>query len=149
AFAGLAAVAVMLLVAASVWLRSGAGEAFLRREVVERAGRQIHGTLSVGRLSGSVLSGVRLDDVRVTDEDGRLVASARSLTLRYHLWSLLFGRREEIAGLALDQAELRIFTRPDGRSDLAALMATRARPGKARLVVDDVRIEGGRVVWIP
>lgn len=105
----------------SAWLHGPRGQAYLQRAVVGEAQKVITGRLRVERVSGWLLSRARLDGVEIRDETGRLVARSPRVTLRYHVWDLLFGRVGRVRRIDVSQPLVHVFRRPDGRVDVDAL----------------------------
>jgi autotransporter translocation and assembly factor TamB len=77
-------VASVLLTALTMWLHTAAGRHWLERE----ASQGLALTVTIGRIHGSVIGGIRLDDVAVQDPRGRLVAQADTLSVRYRVHRL-------------------------------------------------------------
>jgi hypothetical protein len=91
----LVVVAGLLMTSLTIWLRTAPGKAWFAREASGRLGL----TLTVGRISGSLLGGIRLEDVELHDVKGRLLARADALSAHYRLRRLI--RRHEIDQIAV------------------------------------------------
>jgi hypothetical protein len=90
----LALVAGALLMSLTMWLQTASGRHWLEREASQRLAL----TVTVGRITGSIVGGVRLEDVAVRDPSGQLVARADVLSARYRLRRLArFYEVDEIA----------------------------------------------------
>jgi hypothetical protein len=91
----LGCLATLVIAAFALWLRTSSGAAWLAREASDRLGL----TLTVGRISGSLIRDVRLEDVALHDARGRLVARADVVSAHYHLRDLI--RRHEVEQLGV------------------------------------------------
>jgi hypothetical protein len=78
---------------------------------LETLGGQLNGTLTVGRLEGNVLTGARLYQVELVDEDGEHLLSADSAYLEYRVPTFL-GGDVVIRRLALYQPRLTLTRLP-------------------------------------
>jgi hypothetical protein len=96
----LTALAVCVVTAAIVlqsdWLRGR-----LRRLAVSQAAKYLTGELTVGRLTGSLLHDVVLDDVTLTQDDGVVIHAAR-ISVRYD-WRALVQRHLNRHDLVVEQ----------------------------------------------
>jgi autotransporter translocation and assembly factor TamB len=100
-------VGTAVLVVRSDWLRDR-----LRRLAVTEADRFLAGQLSIGRLSGSLLHGVVLDDVRLTEPDG-LAFEARRVTVSYD--PMQFVHRHFVLGtVVIERPVVRAVEGPEG-----------------------------------
>jgi hypothetical protein len=109
--------AILAAGAALLWLRSPAGNEFVRVEVVARAQPRT-GSLEIGGLETDVLSRLMVVDLRLRAADGRLLLSVARLEARYALGGLL-GKRLVVDsigahGVALDVDSLGEITRAWG-----------------------------------
>lgn len=118
----------------------------LRRIVVNRAAEVLNGQLTVGRLTGSLLTGVELHRVVLAQSAGPLFAVER-LALRYDPRILLRGHLS-FRELSLTRPVIHIAQR-DGRWNITTLVKPRTSVGKApdirfgklSIVDGDVRVE--------
>ena len=76
----------------------------LARFLSTESNRLVRGSVEIGRISGSFLSGLDLDSVVVRDTSGVLLASIKRLELRYGLGKFIAGQ------YVLDSARI---TEPD------------------------------------
>jgi hypothetical protein len=87
----LAGLCVVLIVSAWLWVRSQAGQRYvldrLRHEIGSRAGVELEAT----RLSGSLLSSLRLEGVTVRACEQKLRVRAASVTIDFSLMSIVRG----------------------------------------------------------
>ncbi len=74
----LAAVAAVL-----VFTRSGWGQDRVRRLIQRQVAAAIHGTVYVGRVSGSYLTGLTVDSLEIRDAEDSLFVASGPLTVRY------------------------------------------------------------------
>jgi hypothetical protein len=120
--------------ALTMWLRTASGRHWLEREASQRLAL----TVTVGRLSGSILGGFRLEDVAVHDPRGRLIARADALSIRYQLQRL--ARAYEVDEIAI--------VRPVVCRVPSTAARTTAPPGKPMTFsVHNVRITDGTFSW--
>ena len=82
-----------------MWLQTAPGEHFLERLLAREVSKRLALQLSVGRISGSIISGIQLERVALYDAQGRLAARADALSARYRLVPLI--RRHELDELAV------------------------------------------------
>ncbi len=64
---------------------------WLRQQAVTRVSRAIEGELSIGRLSGSLVGDVTLNDVVLRQADGRPIATIGTASVAYRWWMLVSG----------------------------------------------------------
>jgi len=84
-------VGILVLVAVGyLLLETGWGRERIRRLAVSEAPKYLYGQLAIGRLSGSLLHGVALDGVDLT-QDGRPVFHADRVTVSYNAIGLARG----------------------------------------------------------
>ncbi len=69
--------------------QTGYGRERVRLFVIDRLAGSVHGTLTLGRVRGNLLSGARIDGVVITDSTGRPFLQADTVILRYRLLSFL------------------------------------------------------------
>lgn len=130
---------IALLVALYFLLTSGF---FLRRVVVPRLAASVNGTVSVGEISLSPFSRLRLTDLKVCSTSGETVLAARELEARYGLIGLL---RDHwvIPEIRLVAPELHVIRFPDGTTSLAALTKSDSRGGPPPRLPEELLV--GRV----
>ena len=95
----LALIASLLLTTVTMWLQTAAGERWLERALAQQVSDRLALRLTVGRISGSFVRGIRLEHVALHDAQGRLVARADALSARYRLRRLV--RLHEVDEIAL------------------------------------------------
>lgn len=84
---------LMLVLAAVLIIRSQWARGQVRQVIERQAASFLDGTLKVGRVTGSLVSGVTLEDVTFERQGEPAFAAAR-IDVRYNLWSLARGGRE-------------------------------------------------------
>jgi hypothetical protein len=113
--------AVVLLVAgALVALETSWGKDQLRALVVSQANQYLTATLDIGRLGGSLLRGIELDNVRLA-RDGRELVAIDRVALSYSVRELIEGGTV-IRRLELDRLHVAASRGRDGQWDLAGLV---------------------------
>jgi hypothetical protein len=92
ALLGFVVLAVIAVLAAWGVSRSSWGREELRQFVESQAASVLNGTLTIERVSGSIINGITLNGVRFT-HDAREVFAAKSVTVGYSVWGLVRGLR--------------------------------------------------------
>ncbi|HVZ20389.1 MAG TPA: translocation/assembly module TamB domain-containing protein, partial [Vicinamibacterales bacterium] len=95
-----AGVVLALVLAAGLVVETPFFKNWLRGVVVRQANDHLNGTLSIGRLSGNLLSGVELDDVAVS-MNNEPVVSIGSVKTSYSIPQLLSGRGVTVKSVTL------------------------------------------------
>jgi len=143
-----ALVVLLLVVAGLVLLQTSWSREQLRSLIVTQANHYLTATLSIGRLSGSLVRGIELDDVRLARGDATLVAIDR-VTVAYSIRELV-SNGTVIRSLSLDRPRIVAAREPDGRWNLGALIRRdtqrnqRTGPGR-RIVISSIDINEGSV----
>jgi hypothetical protein len=115
---GALGVALIGVGGAFVWLGTPKGNEWLTRQLVERVkSRQVEGDFTVGSIDTDVWGRAVLEDVRITDGDGKVLLGADRIALRYDLWPLL-GKEVQIDELEARGLVVDLEQRPDGLLDL-------------------------------
>lgn len=123
--------AVLVLVAAALaLLETGWAKDRIRALAVSQANRYLTASLQIGRLEGSVLRGIRLEDVRLTRGDQPIV-SIDEVSLSYSLREL-WQTGTVIRTLRVTRPRVFIARDPDGRWNVAALVRPRQPPAEPR-----------------
>jgi hypothetical protein len=81
----LALLACLLLASLTIWLQSRSGRGWIERALAREAKQRLALTLTVGRVTGNLIGGIRLERVVLRDAHGQLVARADTLSARYRL----------------------------------------------------------------
>ncbi|MCC7415836.1 MAG: translocation/assembly module TamB domain-containing protein [Acidobacteria bacterium] len=136
---GVAAAAV--IVSQTVWFKSR-----LRDDIVRRVNQRVNGRVTIGRLSGNLLSGAELQDVGLS-MDGSDVLSVNDVGIDYNLLQVL-AHGLSIDRLHLDRPTLHL-RRAGGRWNLGRLIKERhAEPGSSGrpITIKDLVITDGSIV---
>src|SRR5215203_3694356 len=120
---------LVLLLATIVLLRTSWSENQLRALIVTQANRYLTATLDIGRLSGSLLSGLQLDNIRLSRAGETLVAIDR-VEVSYSIRELVQGGTF-IRTLSLDRPHIVAAKEADGRWNLGALVRRTGRDRNA------------------
>jgi hypothetical protein len=139
---------LLVVVAAMLVVQTGWGHDRLRRLIVSQANRYLTATLDIGRLGGSIVRGIELDDVRVSRAGEPIIAIDR-VTLSYSIRELIEGGTL-IRSLSVDRPRIVAAKQTDGRWDIAALVRPRnpqrPRQGSGRLVrIQSIAVHDGSV----
>jgi autotransporter translocation and assembly factor TamB len=115
-------------------LQTAWGRERVRRMLVGQANRYLAATMEVGRLEGSLFGGVRLVDVRLS-QDGQAVIALDEVSVAYRLVELI-GPDIVIREVSVVRPRILAERRADGRWNLASLIRPRAprdprTPGRA------------------
>ena len=142
---------VILIVAVSVtgvvvfrsdWLRDR-----LRRLAMTQADRFLAGDLVIGRLSGSLLDGVQLEDVRLADANG-VVFQAAHVTVHYDAWTLAH-KHWVFDDIEIDRPSVRIAQTASGWNVAHLLRPRPQTGGPADFQVRRLTITDGDVTVSP
>ncbi|MDB4967202.1 MAG: hypothetical protein JWN44_2891 [Myxococcales bacterium] len=138
---GAVALAVGLTVCAlPAWVRTGPGHRTVERVLTRLLNERIPGTVSVGRLSGDVISGLRAEPVTVRNPRGEVIGRADWMSARWRPLALL--RRHQLEELTacrpvvmLDRGTWR--TRPSGAPGAPSKNTT----------IEQIVAQDGRLTW--
>ncbi len=144
-------IAFILLVVGLVFaaLETGWGKNQLRALIVRQANQYLTATLEIDRLQGSLVRGLRLTGVRLS-QDGRVLVSIEDVSVDYSLREL-FDRGVVVRGIRIVRPHVSAGRLPDGRWDLSALVKREARDrqrtGPSRpITLQSVEVVDGTVV---
>jgi len=136
-------------------LYSEAGNLTLGRLAGPELTRIFRGRFEVGRITGSFVRTLVLEDLVIRDTLGQPFATVHRLTVRYTLPNLLAGRLV-FDDAELDQPDLRIVKRQNGRLNHQEIFRLGEGPGGGRpplVEFRNVRVRGGhiqiRLPWNP
>jgi autotransporter translocation and assembly factor TamB len=120
----------------------------LRLELVGRVSDLLNGELRVGRLSGSLWTGVLLEEVEVAGADGSLIRAA-SIRVRYNPLTLI-GGRWIIDHVRLERADINIIDTPAGWN-VATLVKPRKSSGgePPTIVIEELELADSTVTITP
>ncbi len=132
---------------ATALLYTEAGHLALGRLAARELSARFRGRFEVERVSGSFLRSVELDRVAILDTLGEPFATVRRIAVRYRMPDLFAGR-VVFAEATLDQPDVRIVKRQNGRLNLHEIFRLGEGPGggpSPLIEVRNLRIAGGRV----
>lgn len=133
-------VAALVVIAPRLWIRTAHGHRTVERVLDRILNEHVPGRVSLGRLSGTVLTGLRADDVVVRNPAGAVIGRARFVAARWRPLALV--RRRTIAEVEVERPEL-MLERARWRK------APAAEPGRAakETVIAQITVRGGRLRW--
>jgi len=141
----LVGILLMLVLVAAVVIRTSWFQDLVRAQVERAADSVLRGELRVGRLHGSLLRGVQLDDVTLR-VDGRDVLVVPSVALHYSLIRLI---RHSIVidRITLLRPAITLIETDNGWN-VASLMKTRETDGSSppSVAIDALEIEDGQLL---
>jgi uncharacterized protein involved in outer membrane biogenesis len=113
-------VAFILLVVGLAFaaFETGWGKNLLRELIIRQANQYLTATLEIDRLQGSLIRGLQLTNVRLS-QDGRVLVTIDDVSLSYSLREL-FDRGVVIRRIRLTRPRVTAGRLPDGRWDLSA-----------------------------
>ncbi len=123
--------------------------AWVRGKAEQAANGVLRGELSIGRLSGNLLTGVDLEHVVLRGESGPVFAADR-VTVDYSLFDLI-GNRIALSDVRIVHAEISLIETPAGWN-VASLLTPRAPgagPSTRSFAIDDLEIVDGRISIAP
>ena len=120
----------------------------IRRLIVREASQYLSATLTIGRLDGSILRGIRLGDVHLSRDQHSLV-SIDEIAVNYSLRELVQSGTT-IRRVRLTHPQFMLARQPDGRWDLAAIVKRERREGQQEgpgrpITIETIEIVEGRV----
>jgi autotransporter translocation and assembly factor TamB len=129
-------------------LETGWAKNRIRELIVHQANQYLTATLTIGRLEGSILRGIRLGDIRLMRDDHQLVA-IDEISVSYSIREL-FQAGTIIRRIRLTRPRVAIARLPDGRWDIAAIVKRERREGEQSgpgrpIEVQAIEIQDGRV----
>lgn len=142
---------------ASAVLYSPPGRRLLVRLVTSEADRLVRGSISIGAVSGNLVSNLTLERVVIRDTAGNLLADVPRLEVGYRLSGLL-GGQVVLASFRLHRPQLQIIKHRNGRlnyQDIFRLGESQSVAGGPPQLIEvhDVRIDSGtvtiRLPWNP
>lgn len=123
-----AGVVVALLVVLSILVKVLISPELVKRAVLPRISAAVKRQVTLGDVSVSIFSGIRLHDLVIQDKDGtQPFLKAGALRLNYRFWPLL-ARRVEIKDIRLEAPLLRVVRYADGTFNFSDLKANKGTP---------------------
>jgi autotransporter translocation and assembly factor TamB len=144
ALIGLIVLVLVLLGIVLTVIQTGWAKNRIRDLIVGQANQYLTATLSIGRLDGSLMRGVRLGQVRLARE-GRTMIAIEEVSLSYSLRELI-QRDLVIQRVRLVQPRIVGAKRPDGRWDLGALIRRETQQEQRRGPQRPIEIQGIEIV---
>ncbi|HJR53038.1 MAG TPA: translocation/assembly module TamB domain-containing protein [Gemmatimonadota bacterium] len=123
----LVALAGLAIVGGMLWLQTRWGGEFVRGQIETRLGDAVHGTVRLGRVRGSILTGVTIDDLVIEDEDGVAFLRVGTVRASYRLAPLL-DKRIAVDRVLLVRPEIRLIRGPDERWNFQEIFAREPSP---------------------
>jgi AsmA protein len=151
-----AGVVIALLVALSILIKVVISPEQVKKTILPRISEALHRQVSLGDVSVSIFSGIRLHDLVVQDKEGsQPFLKAGALRLDYRFWPLL-RKRVEIKEIRLESPLLRVIRYADGKFNFSDLTAKKDQPTpevetKAKspidLAVSQVTLTNGTLIF--
>lgn len=146
------AVIVVILVLVGVGisvLETGWAKNQIRGLMVRQANQYLAGTLTIGRLGGSILRGIELGDVTLS-QDGHTLVAIDGIALSYSIRELV-QPGTVIRRIRLTRPRFVLAKQPDGRWDIAAIVKRERQEGQQRgpgrpIEIQTIEITDGRVL---
>ncbi|MEQ1911168.1 MAG: hypothetical protein ABMA15_20280, partial [Vicinamibacterales bacterium] len=138
--------AIVLVVIAAIVIRTDWGRERLRAVIVSQANRVLDGTLSLGRVNGSLLRGIELEDVTLS-RDGEAMVVVDRARVTYGLREL-YNQGTTIRSITLERPRIVLRQRPDGRWNFSDLVRRSGPPSSGpgrRVRIDSIEVHDGRV----
>ena len=146
---GLVAASAIVVGAGWALVRTEAGRALVRRWVAETVSAQLNGSVAIGGLSGSVLTGLTMRDVIVRGADSLPIARFPRIEARYSPLDFL-GGRVVLRALVLSSPDVVLRRDSTGTLNVAALVqresADTAGGPPPYVAFYDLEISNGRLV---
>lgn len=147
-------IVVALLVGLTIMVKVVISPELVKKTVLPKLSAAINRQVSLGDVSVSIFSGIRLHDLAIQDREGtQPFLKAGALRLNYRFWPLL-RKRVEIKEIRLESPLLRVVRYADGSFNFSDLIAKKEQPAaepKAKnpinLAVSEVSLTDGRVVF--
>ena len=147
---------VVLLIGLTILVKLAISPELVKKTVLPKISAAINRQVSLGDVSVSIFSGIRLHDLVVQDREGtEPFVKAGALRLDYRFWPLL-RKRVEIKEVRLESPLLRVVRYPDGSFNFSDLLVKKQQPAttaepKAKspmdLAVSQVTLTDGRVIF--
>lgn len=138
----LGALAIFLVLAASVWFRSAAFERTVKEEalpaVSERLGREV--TAGVIRGSGFFRTAVEVGDLQIAGTGAEPFATVGNVRVQFSPWRFLFslGQDREVSSLVLRALHVNLVRSPDGKWNVPT--PEKRPPPKRPVHVGDIQV---------
>ena len=147
-----AGIVIVLLVALTILIKVVISPEQVKKTILPRISAAINRQVSLGNVSVSIFSGIRLHDLVIQDkEGGQPFLKAGALRLEYRFWPLL-RKRVEIKEIRLESPLLRIIRHADGSFNFSDLTAKKEQPSPTvkspiDLAVSQVTLTDGTMIF--
>lgn len=151
-----AGIVVALLVGLTILVKVIISPELVKKTVLPKISAAINRQVSLGDVSVSIFSGIRLHDLVVLDREGsEPFVRAGAIRLDYRFWPLL-RKRVEIEQIRLESPLVRVVRNADGSFNFSDLLVKKQQPAapaepKAKspidLSVSEVVISDGRLIF--
>lgn len=149
-------IVVALLVGLTILVKVIISPELVKKTVLPKISAAINRQVSLGDVSVSIFSGIRLHDLVVQDREGsEPFVKAGAIRLEYRFWPLL-RKRVEIKQIRLESPLVRVVRNADGSFNFSDLLVKKQQPAapaepKAKspidLSVSEVAISDGRLIF--
>ena len=148
-----AGVAVGLIAAAAILVKVIISPEMVKKTVLPKVSAAINRQVTLGDVSISIFTGIRLRDLAVLEKDGGLFLKAGAVRLSYQFWPLL-SRRVVVDEVTLERPEVRVVRNTDGTFNFSDLIRKKeAQPAAPKektplnLAVAEVAVKEGKVTF--
>jgi AsmA protein len=148
-----AGIVIALLVALIILIKVVISPEQVKKTVLPRISAAINRQVSLGDVSVSIFSGIRLHDLVIQDKQGaEPFLKAGALRLDYRFWPLL-RKRVEIKEIRLESPLVRIVRYADGTFNFSDLTAKKEKQAPAekessiKLAVSQVTMTDGKIIF--
>jgi len=149
-----AGIVIALLIALSILIKVVISPEQVKKTILPRISAAINRQVSLGDVSVSIFSGIRLHDLVIQDKQGaEPFLKAGALRLDYRFWPLL-RKRVEIKEIRLESPLVRIVRYADGTFNFSDLTAKKEKEAPAekekssiKLAVSQVTMTDGTVIF--
>lgn len=149
-----AGIVIALIIALSILIKVVISPEQVKKTILPRISAAINRQVSLGDVSVSIFSGIRLHDLVIQDKEGaEPFLKAGALRLDYRFWPLL-RKRVEIKEIRLESPLVRIVRYADGTFNFSDLMAKKEKQAPAekekssiKLAVSEVTLTDGKIIF--
>lgn len=146
-----AGIAIVPLIALSILIKVVISPEQIKKTILPRISAAMNRQVSLGDVSVSIFSGIRLHDLVIQDREGNQpFVKAGALRLEYRFWPLL-RKRVEISEIRLESPLVRIVRYADGTYNFNDLTAKKEQPATGEksplnLAVSQVSLTDGTLI---
>lgn len=148
-----AGVVVGLIAVAAILVKVIISPEMVKNTVLPKVSTAINRQVTLGDVSISIFTGIRLRDLTVLEKDGGVFLKAGAMRLSYQFWPLLSGR-VVVDEVTLERPEVRVVRNADGTFNFSDLMRKKIEQPEAprektplNLSVSDVSVKEGKVAF--